>query len=120
LEGINLLELTPRRLAEWHEKDGRVVLHRPTPTSSGLKRVLDWFFYHMSARRIRLDDVGSFAWFELDGGKSVSEVAHLVRGNFGDAAEPVEQRLGHLIRVLHQEKLLAYPGFDDNRLVDRR
>ena len=72
---------------------------RPRPHRRGIKGALDWFLYLMSARKIRLDDVGTFAWLQLDGGQTVAQVA---------------ERLGYLVRVLRREGLLGYPGWDDS------
>jgi hypothetical protein len=67
----------------------------------------------MAPPRIRLDEVGSFAWTRLDGRTTVGEIAAELRQRFGDQAEPVEQRLGQFVRVLRRERLVAYRGYDD-------
>jgi len=113
LGGVNLLELKPVRLAGWEEIDGRVVLLRPPPTTTGLRRLLDTVLFRLSAHRIRLDEAGSFAWLRLDGRRSVAEVAAEMRRELGASIEPAEERLGVLVRQLRREELLAYPGFDD-------
>jgi len=113
LEEVNLLEVTPMRVAEWEEVDGRVMLARPTRWRSGVKGVLDRFFYLLSARKIRLDDIGSFAWHQIDGEQTVAQIAGKLRDEFGERVEPAEGRLGHMVRVLRREGLVAYPGWDD-------
>ncbi len=113
LQDVNLLELVPVRLAEWEEIDGRVLVHRPRPAGRGVRAVMHRLFYHLSARRIRLDDVGSFTWRELDGEQSVEMIARKLRAEFGERVEPAEERLGHMVRVLHREELIAYPGWDE-------
>jgi hypothetical protein len=112
LEGVNLLELAPVRLASWQEKDGRVVLERPRPSGRGVGAWWDRVSHALSARRIRLDAVGSFAWKRLDGRSSVAQVARELRQEFGDDVEPAEERLGLLVRQLRGEGFLAYPGWD--------
>ena len=74
---------------------------------------MDRFLHRMSAKRIRLDDVGSFSWIHLDGERTVAEVADLLRMEFGDRVDPVEERLGHLVRLMRQEGFLGYSGWDD-------
>jgi len=113
LEGVNLLGLAPRRLAEWEEMDGRVVVLRPKPATGGLRGVLDRFFHRMSAERIRLDDVGSFAWRHFDGTRTAADVAGLLREEFGETVDPAEERLGHLVWIMRKEGFLAYPDWDD-------
>jgi hypothetical protein len=113
LEGVNLLGLAPRRIADWAEVDGRAVVLRPEPVSVGIHGLMDRFFHKMSAHRIRLDDVGSFAWVHFDGERTVGEVGELMRGEFGDRVDPVEERLGRLVWVMRKEGFLAYPDWDD-------
>ena len=113
LEGVNLLGLAPRRIAEWEEKEGRIVVLRPEPTSRGPKGLLDRFFHKMSASRIKLDEVGSFAWKRLDGERTVAEIAELLTAEFGEKVDPAAERLGYLIRLLRQERLVVYPGWDE-------
>jgi len=113
LEGVNLMGLAPRRIAEWEERDGRIVVLRPAPVTQGLRGVMDRFFHRMSASRIRLDDQGGFAWFHLDGDRTVAEVGELMRAEFGEGVEPVEERLGHFILVMRKEGFLSYPDWDD-------
>ena len=113
LEGVNLLGLAPVRVAEWEEAEGKVVVLRPRPNTRGLRGLLDSFFHRMSANRIRLDDVGTFAWHSLDGKRTVAEIAELLRGEFGEEVDPAEHRLGYLIQVMRKEGLLRYPGWDD-------
>jgi len=113
LKEINLLDLAPFRAAEWEEVDGKVVVLRPKPATRGLRGLLDRFFHRMSARRIRLDEVGSVAWRLLDGERTAAEVAETLSREFGDRVEPSQQRLASFIWMMRREGLLFYPGWDD-------
>jgi hypothetical protein len=112
LEEVNLLDIAPVCLAESEEIGDRIVVLRPKPPKSRLAAPLQWFFYLLSAKRIRLDPMSSFAWRYLDGKHTVADVAARLRSEFGESVEPAEERLGHLIRVLRREELVAYPGWD--------
>ena len=114
LEQINLLELMPVRLATWSESEGRVVIERPKPMGAG--RVGEKLRYWLAVRRIRLDEKGSLVWRLLDGAKSVADVANALREEYGEQVEPAEDRAGQLIRMLHKEDLVAYPGWDEIHL----
>ncbi len=113
LEAVNLLDLAPRRLAEWCEDaSGRVVLERPRPAGRGPRHWLEWLGFALSSRRIRLDRAGSLAWRLMDGRRTVGEVAEALRSELGAEVEPAEERLGHLVRLLRREELVAYGGWD--------
>jgi hypothetical protein len=113
LEGVNVLELAPVRLAAWEDQDGRIVVLRPRPETGGLRGLVDRIFHRLSARRIRLDEVGGYAWLHLDGRRTVGEVAALMREEFGGRVDPAEERLGQMVLILRREGLLAYPGWDE-------
>jgi len=113
LESTNLLALKPVRVAEWDEKGDRVVVVRPRPVGPMPRVLLDRFFYLLAAQRLRLDQMGSASWLLLDGERSVAQVAELLRERFGEEVEPVEERLGHLVRVFRREGLVAYPEWDE-------
>jgi hypothetical protein len=112
LREVNVLEIKPIRAAGAEERDGRMVVHRPKPTSRGLRRLLDGFLHAMSASRIRLDDLGSFSWERMDGTRTVQEIAEELRAEFGDEADQAEERLARLVRWLRQEELVRYVGWD--------
>jgi hypothetical protein len=116
LEAVNLLEVSPVRLADWIEKQGRVIVVRPKFVRPGPLGLIDHVLHLLSARRIRLDAFGSFAWLQLDGTRSVGQVVVLLREEFGDKVEPVEERLGHLIRVFRSQQFVAYPRWDEQLL----
>lgn len=119
LKEINLLDLAPLRAAEWEEVDGKVVVLRPEPATRGLRGLLDRFFHRMSARRIRLDEVGSVAWRLLDGERTAAEVAETLSREFGDRVEPSQQRLASFIWMMRREGLLFYPGWDEEESPGR-
>lgn len=113
LEEINLLEIVPVRTADWEERGDRVVVLRPTPDSHGMRRALDWFLYLMAVRKVRLDEIGSFIWRQLDGKQSVAEIAQVLGEQFGDRVKPAEERLGYLVRVFRREEFVGYRGWDE-------
>ena len=113
LTEVNLLEMTPVRCAEWEETDDRIIVIRPRPTSKGARLLLDRFLFELSAKRIRLDEIGSFVWRHLDGEHTVGEIAALLRGKFGERVDPAEERLGKLIWAFRREEFVMYPGWDD-------
>jgi len=111
---VNLLDLRPVRLATWEESaEERVVLRRPRPAAPGLRGLFLRVTSALAPPRLRLDPIGSQAWRDLDGTRSVGRVAAGLRERFGEAAEPVEERLGTLLRLLRRDGFLALPPFDE-------
>ncbi|MDH5196673.1 MAG: PqqD family protein [Gemmatimonadota bacterium] len=112
LASVNVLDVTPVRLADWEDHDDRVVIIRPRPRVPWYLLPIESLRYGLAVRRIRLDPIGSLAWRSSDGTRTVAEIVCIVREAIGTDAEPVEQRLGQLIRRLRQEGLLAYRDLD--------
>lgn len=113
LEKVNLLDVRPVRTESWEEQDGRIVIVRSLPSGDRRRRPREWFRFWFSTRRIRLDERGSLVWRLLDGNRTVAEVAAELRMEFGQEVEPAEERTGQLVRRLHDEELLGYPGWEE-------
>jgi Coenzyme PQQ synthesis protein D (PqqD) len=112
LSAINLLDVTPVRLADWEERGDRVVLLRPQPRAPWYLLPFEWVRYLLAVHRIQLDVTGSTAWRACDGTRTTGEIVPLVRQAVGAVAEPLEERLGQLVRRLRHEGLLAYRDLD--------
>lgn len=107
--GPNLLDITPVREVEWEEDEsGVVTLVRTRPRIRGPRSMGRWVSFMLAPPRIRLDDIGSYAWLRMNGSIDVRDLAELVRAEFGDRVEPVSHRLGHLIRLLKRERFVSY------------
>jgi len=108
------LGLTPQRAARWSEVASRVVIERPRPTGRGFEALLKRARYLWTARRLRLDALGSSAWRRVDGRLTVAQIAETLRGEFGETAEPVEERVALFLSFLHREELLVFWESDDS------
>jgi hypothetical protein len=117
---VNLLDLTPVAAAEIEEQDGRVVVIRPKPSSRGLRAPLDWLVYLMAARRLRLDELGSFCWRQMDGRRTAGAIAEAMRTEFGESSAQAEQRLGSFLRSLRREDLVRFPELESTVREGRR
>ena len=113
---VDLLELTPMRRVPWFERDdGRVVIDRPRPPIDGLGGLFRRAGWMLSPRRVRLDDVGSFAWRRLDGTTKVRALAGVIRDAFPDSCDQLEERLGAYLRAMRRLRLISFPGLDETR-----
>ena len=114
---VDLLELEPVRCVPWREsEDGRVVIDRPRPPLRGVRGLLAGASWLVTPRRIRLDEIGSFAWRRLDGTTKVRSLAGVMAEAFPDAKDQLEERLGAYLRALRRLRLVAFPEWDEPSL----
>jgi len=113
-QAVDLLELTPMRRVPWLERDdGRVVIDRPRPPIDGMGGLFRRAGWMLSPRRIRLDEVGSFAWRRLDGATKVRALAGVIREAFPDSCDQLEERLGAYLRAMRRLRLISFPELDE-------
>ena len=104
---VNLWELTPLRNAKWETtEEGKVVVLVPKFRNKFLvKFILPYlakpFF------RIKLDDVGSLIWQQCDGATNVSIIAESLKQKFGEAVDPVDERINKFLNHLERGDLLV-------------
>ena len=111
-EGVNLLHLRPVRQADWTDGEGPVMLTRWHPKRRGARGFASRVDHWLGTPKLKLDETGTFAWRRFDGDTTVGEVAAALRETYGESAEPVEQRLGAFVRLLHREGLIRYAELD--------
>jgi hypothetical protein len=56
--------------------------------------------------KVKLDEVGSFAWRRLDGQTRFEDVARSLRDSFGEKVEPAEERLKTFMTILYRDKFV--------------
>jgi len=111
---VDLLELTPMREVPWLERDdGKVVIDRPRPPIDGLRGLFRRAGWMMAPRRVRLDEIGSFAWRRLDGATKVRALAGVMRDAFPDSCDQLEERLGDYLRAMRRLRLISFPEWDE-------
>ena len=111
---VDLLELTPVRQVPWFERDdGRVVIDRPRPPINGVGGLFRRAGWILAPRRIRLDEIGSFAWRRLDGVTKVRALAGVMRDAFPDSCDQLEERLGGYLRAMRRLHLISFPESDE-------
>jgi hypothetical protein len=101
----NLLEYTPRVNIAWEDVEQQIFLLIPKYKNLFLrKHVLPRM--RRPNRRLRLDEYGSCVWQHIDGDRTVHEIAVVLREKFGDAIEPVFDRLGLFMSLLHRNQYI--------------
>ena len=91
---INYLDLIPVKSEElhWHKDiKGRVILD---VENTGLfNKIAQKVFNKPQYTKVHLDAQGTFIWPLIDGKRTVSDIAALVKSEFGEAAEPLYPRI---------------------------
>ena len=57
---------------------------------------------------IHLDENGSFVWKQIDGEKDIIKIGELVKEHFGEAAEPVYERLVKYFAMLENAGFISF------------
>ena len=57
--------------------------------------------------KIYLDDYGTFVWNQIDGNRTVFDIAVQLKEQYGEKVEPVYERLGMFINMLAQRKFIT-------------
>ncbi len=109
--------MNQHRLQQWHDvvpmhdmkwEDGpeeRAVLLVPRFRKGPLAR---WLQPRLKRPhiRVKLDEIGSFAWHRMDGKTRFTEIVNAMREHFGERVEPAEQRLQQFLILLYRDKFV--------------
>lgn len=57
---------------------------------------------------IHLDELGSFSWQTADGEKNILAIGEDVSEKFGDAAEPLYERLAKFFQIVHSYGFIKF------------
>lgn len=88
------------------DDDGLVTVHM---RHDGVyDRIAQRFFHRPAVSHIDLDEQGSFVWQQIDGERTVGQIAQAVKAQFGDQAEPLYDRLVQYMKILHNNGFIAY------------
>lgn len=105
----NFLDYVPVRISkhEWTaDGNGRVTVHM---LHDGFyDRIAQRCFHRPRVSRIDLDEQGSFVWQLIDGRRSVGQIAVLVGERFGEAADPLYERLTQYMKILYNNGFIGY------------
>lgn len=104
----NFLEYVPyiNNKNSWSDDDGIVTVN-----------MVHRGFYHKLAQflagtpkvsHIKLDKYGSFIWKNIDGEKSVYDIAGLFKAEFGEEAEPLYERIIKYFQILKHNRYVFF------------
>ncbi len=101
----NLLEYTPCTRIDWEGEPRQIALLVPKFKNAFLQRHIST---HLSKPhvRVKLDEYGSCVWQHIDGCRTVQEIALTLREQYGEAVEPVFDRVGLFICQLYRNQFI--------------
>jgi Coenzyme PQQ synthesis protein D (PqqD) len=99
-------EVVVQRAVIWEDgRDGTAVLLVPRFRKGLFAR---WLMPRMTRPhiRVRLDEIGSFAWRMMDGATPFNRIAQAMQERFGARAEPAEERLMKFLTILRKDEFV--------------
>ena len=97
----NYLERIPKRPEKYGytvSDDGIVTLN--IENKGVFNKIAQKFFRKPKISYVHLDEMGSFIWPVMDGKMDITEIGKLVEEKFGDAANPLYERLAKYFQIL--------------------
>ena len=67
-------------------------------------KIAQKFFKRPKESMIHFDEMGSFIWPLIDGKRSISDIADMVKEEFGENANPLYPRLIKFFQILHAQR----------------
>jgi len=101
-------DVVPRHAIEWEDgPEGGAVLIVPRFRWGPMKKWLQPRLKrpHM---RVKLDEIGSFAWKQMNGVNIFQDIAEAMKDHFGEKVEPAEDRLGKFLTLLYRDKFVEF------------
>lgn len=111
---VNLWELVPQRRFS-HEilDNNNVVILIPKFTSKFMSKYVMPRLKHPFIK-IKLDEIGSSVWQEIDGEKSVGEIAKILESRFGEKIQPIEERLAKFFNNLSVHNFIIFKNKEES------
>ena len=97
----NYLEKVPAHPAHIpFTADGSGIVTLEIENKGVFKRLTQWLLRKPKVSYVHLDEHGSFVWQCIDGNKTILAIGEDVKAHFGDAAEPLYERLATFFKIL--------------------
>ena len=105
----NYLERIPVRAENlpWKADDNGLITVE-VENKGAMNTIAQKFFKKPRISYIHLDKNGSFVWPLIDGEKSILEIGKYVEKEFGEAANPLYERLAQFFRILENNNFITW------------
>ena len=106
---INYLDLIPEKnqSLKWHtDQKDRVILE--VENTGIMNKIAQTVFNKPRFTKVHLDAQGSFIWPLVDGKRTVTDIALLVKDEFGEAAEPLYPRIIKYFQIVESYHFIKF------------
>lgn len=106
---INYLDLIPKKsdALRWHDDlKGRTILE--VENTGFFNRIAQKCFHKPQFSKVHLDEMGTFVWPLIDGEKTVTDIAALVKEHFGEKAEPLYPRIVKYFQIMESYHFVLF------------
>lgn len=103
----NFLLYIPNKTHQaWEEKNGSIylIIHH----DKLVERVASWLTKRPTVTDIKLDELGTFIWKEIDNQKTVYDIGQCLFKEFGAKCEPIYERLIMYLRYLNKKGWIRF------------
>ena len=105
----NYLERRPMRAEHirWTTDENQIITLEIDNTGA-FNKIAQVLFKKPKVSYVHLDEMGSFVWPLLDGEKDIVALGVLVKEHFGEAAEPLYERLAKYFQILESYSFVEW------------
>ena len=96
----NLLDFIPQKALERFTVDESGLVTLEIENKGAFNRIAQKLLKKPKVSYIHLDEMGSFIWPLMDGKMDITEIGKFVEEKFGEAANPLYERLAKYFQIL--------------------
>ncbi len=102
----NFLDYVPVRKVEWErDEQGKVYLKKEKTRNKLMKKIID-LFNRSHFINLHLDQLGTSAWLLIDGKRKVREISEMMKSEFSEDLQQLEERLGFFFVLLKKNNFI--------------
>jgi hypothetical protein len=104
----NILDYVPVQNCQWGtDEKNKVYLIKEKTKNKLLKKIIGWLGRSQDFH-IHLDELGSAAWLQADGQRTILAIGLILKQTFAEKIEPAETRLAHFFVLLARDHFVYW------------
>jgi hypothetical protein len=104
----NFLDYIPIQNCPWGtDEKGKVYLIKEKSRNKLLKKIIS-VLGRSQDFHIHLDDLGSAAWLQADGQRTILDISLVLKKKFAKKIDPAETRLAHYFALLARDRFVRW------------